>query len=188
MPLYLLMLIISIPNNMKSRSQQPIVFTPDTTINTRIILENSRSIEMTFGSIMEQLDTSKSLPDVVFFNRTPTEYLRLVFFPGSSKHKFSYFEVGSLSKLTINEGYTTQFRTFQTESGVRLGMSKVELLDIKGTNFTKEMQGDTLSLTYTLNDPANSTFLQRYKMPSYQAKYYFHKDIIISFEFGFDYP
>lgn len=76
------------------------------------------------------------------------------------------------------------FVKFSTENGIKLGISKEDLLKIKGNNFVEE--GDVIK--YTLDDFNNSSFLQKYNLPIYFSNYTFKYNKLIEIYFGFEYP
>ena len=157
-------------------------FEPDTTINKKIYLLNRASIEKEIGDVMPKLNKEKDLPDVYFLSSNGKEYLRLIFLPGGFKNGFGVFEVG-YSSSKMNKKERVKFRSFYTEKGVKLGMTKTKFLSIMGTHI-KRVKG-----TYVLKiDKANDPFLEMYNMPIYEAKYSFKNNHLIKFSFGFDYP
>ncbi len=166
-------------------------FVPDTVINKVIILENAASIEKNLGDCMLLLDENADLPFVVFHNASGTQYLKLIFHPGNSKNRFSYFEVGSTndkpqkSRKKLNK---TRFQSFTTQSGIRLGMSKQEIVNLKGSDYQKSLTNKIQVIDYKIDNIKKSGFLRRYNMPEYTTRYFFQKDILIKFSFGFEYP
>ena len=125
----------------------------------------------------------------VFINDSLHQYIKLTSFPGGSLESFDRIEVGYTKDLP-SEGHINhhRFAVFTSESGVRLGMSRAELVKIKGSppHITKTSSGELY--TYKITDIAKSPFLQKYHMPEYTAAFSFTKDKLTDYDFGFPYP
>lgn len=170
-------------------SSQPSLPLYDTTINSQLILRDNKSIEKSIGDVMQKLDTIKDLPDVYFVNTLGTESLRLIFYPGDTKNTISSFEVLSVDYTDkVQKLWPTSFASFTTESGIKLGMTKEEIVKIKGRDFKVTNSGAEVVLEYVTDEKEDTGFLKRYNMPSYFAKYIFQYNRLIRFAFGFDYP
>lgn len=166
-------------------------FVPDSVINRMVILENATSVEKSLGDCMPLLDKNADLPSVVFYNVSGTQYLKLIFHPGNPKNQFSYFEVGSTNdkpQKNRKKPSKTSSQNFTTQSGIRLGMSKRDLVSIKGFKYRQSLINKTQVIDYKIDNIKKSDFLRRYNMPEYTARYFFQKDILIKFSFGFEYP
>jgi hypothetical protein len=161
-----------------------IVFKPDSTINSQIFLHNPSSTVKVLGDIMSLIDADEALPSAYFKSQNGKEYLKVVFFPGNEANSISQFTVGHSVNLSNSEKPNpVRLITFQTESDIRLGMTKQELLSIKGSRYREE--GATL--TYTIDD-ASFPFLSKFNMPIYVAEYSFKNGKLDKFKFGFEYP
>lgn len=176
-------------NNTVKKEEVEVIFRPDSSINNCIFLHSPSSTLETLGDIMPLLDANKDLPDAYFKTQSEeTEYLRVVFFPGNELNSISQFEIGYSSNLsdTLNLN-SADFSSFQTESGIKLGMTRQELVSIKGNEFREEkVEGQTL-LTFSIDD-SSSSFLSRYNMPLYIAEYWLMDGKITKYRFGFEYP
>ena len=162
---------------------------PDTSINSVLFLNNSSSIQKVFGDVMPLLNKEADLPDLYMFSNSKQEYLRLVFLPGSSKNSISQFEVGYLKKMPKGVKATdSRLAIIVTESNITLGISKLQVIKLKGNDYKEEKNGEETVVEYNVNDFESSVFLKRYNMPSYFAKYWFFEDKLIKFRFGFEYP
>lgn len=159
-------------------------FVPDSTIKSIIKLVGSEAErEMWSGVLLQSEGVFKV---ATFSNSSSTEYLKMWQFPGSFKYSFSFFEVGKLTpkNQSNNNLKKLPFKSFVTESEIHLGITKEELISVKGRKFHIVNEGETETLIYLLNDQASS-FLKRYNMPSYTAKYNFSNNRLINFSFGF---
>lgn len=166
------------------------ISTVDTSINNQLILRNANSIERTIGDIMQKLDKNKDLPDVYFSNSSRTEVLRMVFFPGDHNNQISIFEVikGDLFDSIVSAP-VVKYNSFVTESGIGIGMSKLNVIKKKGNSYLTSKDKSGLEvLRYTYDKTNDPIFLTRYNMPSYFAEYCFNDNVLVRFAFGFDYP
>jgi hypothetical protein len=165
-------------------------FLPDTTINRKILLLNSESIIKSIGDQKENKFEDEGLPRVYFINQMEGTYVILYGQPGSNANKFAYFEVGLVSNLNgkICGTYSKKFRKAKTESGVQLGITSQKVFSIKGRGYKREKIGNQIKYSYSLRKPQAINFLNRYNMPTYSAEYFFEKNKLVKFRFGFDYP
>jgi hypothetical protein len=157
-------------------------FRPDSTINNKLYLLDGLSIENELGDLMAQLNEDADLPDTYLLSTDGKQYLRLVFFPGSSNNEFATYEVG-YSTIKLKNKRKISFKSFQTEKGIRLGLSKSKFLSIMKNHVKKK--GNTYLLRIT---KSNDPFLKKYDMPIYEAKYFFKNNVLVKFYFGFEYP
>lgn len=162
---------------------------PDISINKEVFLRNPISVENVFGNISLLMNQDKNFPYVYFINRTKKQYLKMVFFPGDVKNSISQFEVGYVLNLENEKLNHISFGdTFVTESGIFLGLSKEEVLRIKGIPSEKIQLDDTLIIKYIIDNYNTSDFLKKHNMPIYFAEYWIVEDKVIKFKFGFEYP
>lgn len=162
-----------------------VAFQPDTTINNKLILRNSESVKDFFYGEFDLIPESKanSFPVVYFSNRSGTEYVAAYQYYGDIKNQFSLFEVGYCNSLSGIEFIQTDHDSFMTESEIKLGMTKEEIIKIKGHEFME----DKGTLGYVLSD-SNSVFPKKYKLSAYLMNYHFENDKLVKFSFGFEYP
>ncbi len=164
-------------------------FMPDSSINGVLFLHNPSSTLKVLGDVMSNINVDTDFPDAYFESSVEgEEYLRIIFFPGNESNSLSQFEVGSLSLTGSKDLQPSKYPSFKTESGIRIGMSKDELIAIKGNEFKEEKLSDYLKLTYSINE-SSSDFLKKYNMLAYFAEYWFTTDDkLIKYKFGFEYP
>jgi hypothetical protein len=183
----IIILWIFLGGAVKTKFTDSIKFLPDTTVNNSFILQNHNSIERNFGDLMPLIKNENNSLDVYFLNIGMTEYLKLTFYPGCSSNSFSYFEVGKPDE--INEKFIkSNFKLFQTENRIKLGINKKELLKTKGKKYISIRKGGEEVMIYTITEMGKSPFLTRYNMPVYKAVYTLKNDKLIKFSFGFEYP
>jgi hypothetical protein len=158
-------------------------FVPDSTIKSIIKLAGSEAEGELWSGVVPQNEGVFKV--ATFSNSCGTQYLKMRQFPGSFKNSFGLFEVGKLDLKSKQDLKKLPFESFVTESGIRLGISKEELIQIKGKKFQLVNRNEAETLIYTLDDHT-SVFLNKYNMPSYTAKYSFLNEKLVAFSFGFD--
>lgn len=164
---------------------QVVDFTPDTTINGVLILNNARSSTEFYADISsgEVISNLRESPVIGFNNRANEEYLLLYLYEGSGKNEFSCFEIGTITNLEP-EVINTDYGKFSTESGLTLGMSFEELIEIKGKSYILVED----KIIYKLADYSKSDFLKRHNMPAYFLECTLKNNSIIKIKYGFEYP
>lgn len=166
---------------------------PDTTINKKLFLENYKSLSDFYSNknslvLVERLRES---PVIIFGNKSNKEYLLAYQYEGNTENAFSCFEIGyfeddkNVSLETFNQ---TGENSFQTESGLRLGLSLNDVIRIKGQEYEQQKSGDYIVLNYKIEDYENSLFLKEYNMPGYFIEIRLKDNIVRKITFGFDYP
>ena len=164
-------------------------YLPDTTINKKLVLRNWQSIEREFGDIMSLVKDSDDGPFVYFKNKTGTEYLKMYFFPGNIVNEFSFFEIGKMSDKVKPLVHESKFKSFYTESGIGLGITKAQLIAIKGDFFRDSTKNGFTILKYEIDNSGNSKYLKRHKEFAYLAEFFFdHHGRLARIRFGFEYP
>ena len=175
--------------NSVANSKQSTFIEPDTSINEKLFLNDPTSTVSVFGNIMPLLNHDATFPDVYFLCSSGEEYLRMIILPGSTINSVSQFEVGYSSSLSnIKSKKPTNLLSFVTENKIRLGMTKDEIVNIKGDKYIEIKEDKTLIIRYVLNDFNNSRFLKRYNMPVYIAEYWIQENKLTRYRFGFEYP
>jgi hypothetical protein len=166
---------------------------PDTTINNKIILENYGSLSTFYTtkrplSIVERLRES---PVIIFRNESDREYLLVYQYEGNTENAFSCFEIGYVEDdeiISLEKSNQTQETYFQTESGLRLGLSLEDVTQIKGREYVKQKSGDFTVLRYKIDDYENSNFLKKFNFPEYFIEIKLRNNIVTNLKFGFSYP
>ncbi len=143
-------------------SEDTILFIPDISIDKKIFLNYPTSIENLFGNIMPLMKMNAELPYVYMINNEGDQYLKMIFLPGNEANSISKFEVGWTNSLNITDiSYPSNFEYFITENKIALGISKEELLTIKGNNYSTTQEDDILLINYIIDDFENSEFLKK---------------------------
>ena len=88
--------IVSDAQNLHSKEN---TFIPDTTINKKLILLNSQSIERNIDDQTDKLIQDEAPSRVQFTNKRNSEYLILYHVAGSNCNSFNEFEIGLLKRI-----------------------------------------------------------------------------------------
>jgi len=154
-----------------------------------IFLNDPESTLKILGPPPAPIESSDDFPILEICNSSNTEVLTLVFHPGDVSNSFSEFRVRKISKKSANCIKTPELiNHFITGKGIKLGMSRKELTEILGSDFTEDKKGNATTLSYRIDDFDNSSFLKKYNLPIYNGVYRFENDKLFEFEFGFEYP
>jgi hypothetical protein len=157
-------------------------YTPDIKVNNIELSNNNTSLSNYKNIDKLIVEDNQGLPYASFLNKNKTEKLSVYFFYGSGHDEFYQFKIEAYNgKKFYNQ---LEYKNFITESGIKLGTTKTELLKIKGNTYT-ENEG---VVKYVLSDYNNSCFLQKYNLPVYFSEYTFKDDKLIKIYFGFEYP
>ena len=148
-----------------------------------------RDIKST-ASILDESDKTDSLGQYRFYSKMYRETLILTQHPGDSKHQISIFRVEFSDKADY--GYRQiPVDTFKTEKGIKLGMSKKDIVDRLGSCYAaRDSTNGYIELYYRIETPNDSKtrILNSHNMPVYYSSYKLWNDKLEKFEFGFEYP
>lgn len=154
-----------------------------------ILLANPESTQKILRDYPNPKESSNDFPVLHVCNMDNTEILTLVSHPGDIRGSFNEFRVKNISKLSIDcIKPLNPISNFVTGKGIHLGISQQELISILGPNFTKNKEGNIVTINYKIDDFNRSSFLKKYNLPVYFGNYYFINDKLVRFEFGFEYP
>lgn len=158
-------------------------FYPDVSINS-LQLINPESIKDCIGDLKNRIIEEDSFPYVELYNKYGNKKIKMIIFYGSGYNDVSQFIV-KYSNEPLKNLEHSPFIDFVTESGIKLGISKNELIQKKGLNF----KCNDNVLLYEVNDFDFPVFFKKYNYESYFSKYYFNENnLLIQYEFGFVYP
>jgi len=126
----------------------------------------------------------------VFYSSDKKQKLGLTVHPGDYRSQVSIFNISysDNSKQKINE---LNFKEFKTEKGIKLGISKSEIIKKLGNCYlAKDSTKTSIELNYRIEQPRDSKtkLLQNNNMPIYYANYKLKNDKLENIEFGFEYP
>jgi len=169
----------------RSRNSNCKFLDPDTSL-CGIILRNSTSADKVLGTDNKTDDQEK----YHFYSNLDNETLTVTQHPGDGKNQISIFSVAFSDKA--DHGYKQlKIETFQTEKGIKLGLTKEEVIGKLGNCYTVvDSTKDCIELYYRIESPNDSRarFLETNNMPIYYATYTFCKSKLRYYEFGFEYP
>lgn len=78
---------------------------------------------------------------------------------------------------------------FATNNGIKLGMSRAEVIERLGRCFRTTSRGSMESILYGVGDiKAGLPILKLANMPFYYAEYQFDRGRLVRYRFGYDYP
>ena len=177
----LLIILVSVLGCAKNETYKENIV-PDISVNN-IKLSDTTAVVLGYSDLKYNvIEGKEELPYVIFTNENKTEVLKLYLFYGTKRNEFYQAEISPYDKKTISN--PTKYKNFSTESGIKLGISKKNLIKIKGNNFTETNH----VLRYEISDYEKSHFLEKYNMPIYFAEYTFDQDKLCKIHFGFEYP
>ena len=158
---------------------------PDTSL-CGITLRNSESADKVIGTANKYNEKGQ-----YYFNSLmDAETLILTQHPGDGKNQISIFNVSYSDKAY--HGYKQlNLKTFQTEKGIRLGLTKQQVIKKLGNCYIPvDSSKDLIEIYYRIEIPKDSKtkILKGQNMPIYFAKYGFWKDELKQYEFGLEYP
>lgn len=178
----------TVPEGSKKQQLYPVL--PDTTINKKLHLEDYTTAKRFYKDIEEVqfIERLRSSSVALFSNKNKKEYLMAYMYEGGTRYAFSCFEIGYRKDIPGVKANKTQEEHFETESGLKLGISleKIELK--KGKSYLKQTKGREVIITYRINDMESSSFLQWYAMPGYFIEITLTDNKATKIFFGFDYP
>ena len=175
----LLIILVSVLGCAKNETYRDNIV-PDISVNN-IKLSDTTAVVLGYSDLKYNvIEGKEELPYVIFTNENKTEVLKLYLFYGTKRNEFYQAEISPYDKKTISN--PTKYKNFSTESGIKLGISKKNLIKIKGNNFTETNH----VLRYEISDYEKSRFLEKYNLPIYFAEYTFDQDKLCKIHF--EYP
>ncbi len=125
-----------------------------------------------------------------FYTNDFQQLLSLTQHPGDEQYQISIIKVGYAKKEDY--GYKKlNIDTLKTEKGIRLGMSKAEIVSRLGNCYAAlDSTTGYMELYYRIEAPGDTKtdLLHRHNMPIYYASYKIRNGGLEAFEFGFEYP
>lgn len=167
-------------------------FSPEISINKILKLEDYLSFEKFYPNYknLKVVYGMRETPAILFSNISEKEYLITYQYEGDTKNNFSLFEIGYLKDDIKLKNYTvnkTTYDNFNTESGLKLGMTLEEITSIKGSNYKVEKKSNEQILRYTIDNPDDPK-VKQYEMPPYFMEFYLKDNKVYKIIFGFEYP
>ena len=177
----LLIILVSLLDCAKNETYRENIV-PDISVND-IKLSDTAAVVLGYSDLKYNvIEDKEALPYAIFTNENKTEILKLYLFYGTKRNEFYQAEISAYDKKAVPN--PTKYANFFTESGIKLGISKKDLIKIKGNNFVETNH----VLRYEISDYEKSHFLEKYNLPIYFAEYTFDQDKLCKIYFGFEYP
>jgi hypothetical protein len=167
---------------------QNVLFSPDTTVNSVLCMNNPASFELFLQSTIDYpfIERERETPVLILSNKSHSEYLLLYQFEGSISNAFSKFEIVSAQEyIPSSRLIETNYSSFRTESDLELNMSLGQVIEKKGKDYIKEGES---KIVYSLSEFDKSEFLRRYNMPEYLMELYFRNGHLYRMLYGFTFP
>ncbi|NRT17179.1 hypothetical protein HNP99_003558 [Flavobacterium sp. 28A] len=158
---------------------------PDVSLNG-IELRNSESTI----SIIGDKDKIDKFDQYHYYSTFEKETLTLTQHPGDGKFQISIIKV----ELSDKESYhyrEINFNSFKTQNGIKLGMSKKQIIEKIGNCYASiDSTKSYIELYYRIESPKDTKakLLEKNNMPIYYASYKLWDDKLEKYEFGFEYP
>jgi len=161
---------------------------PDFKINQLQLREES-SVNNFYPQNIRLLDNLRYSPVIAFTDKEKKEYLLAYQYEGDVKNSFSCFEVGYLKDdPKLEKDVTeTKYNNFNTESGLKLGMTLEEITNLKGSDYKVEKKSDEEIIKYIVDNPDDPK-IKQYEMPPYFMEFYLKDKKLHKILFGFEYP
>lgn len=122
----------------------------------------------------------------VIENREATQWITMEHLSGATCGAFGTFRVSTV-KPSSSHVTRVKDRAFETEEGIRLGMSVIEVERRLGPPQDRlATDGEEIRL-YRIADSGHP-FLKQHNMPVYFGRYVFRDAGLVNFEFGFETP
>jgi hypothetical protein len=160
-------------------------FIPDVKVNN-LELSNPASILKNVGDLRNMMIENTGLPYYTITNKNKKATLTMISFTGSGYNDIYQFIIEDNYSLEKNK--YTSYNDFVTESDLKLGISKSEIIKIKGGGYSLKNEGNLEILTYRISDYNSSQFLKKYNLPSYFMEFSLREDKVLKIKFGFNYP
>lgn len=161
-------------------------FMPDTSVNGIWYFANDSSSLNFYTNIDKEklISFKRSSPIIAFTNKSESLYLLGYFHEGGVKNNFYEFEIGEKKNLEKIEVIKTNYLNFEPESGIRIGMSREDIINLKGVPDSSNNQ----MIIYEIENYDESKFLKRYRLPYYYFKVHFTALKADLISYGFEYP
>jgi hypothetical protein len=148
-----------------------------------------RNVESTLNVLGKQTKLEGDSTHV-FYSSDKKQKLGLTVHPGDFYSQVSIFSISYSDNSNQNFRQINSIE-FKTEKGIKLGISKIEIIEKLGTCYVaKDSTKNSITLSYRIELPNDSKtkLLTRNKTPIYYATYRLTNDKLQNIEFGFEYP
>jgi hypothetical protein len=156
-----------------------------------IYLQNDSSTTNALGKDIwkKHFEADSMFPRIECFSADNRQILRLFFHYGGFRNSVAEFELlFTPSHYRKNKKVVSvKSAEFVSKNGVRLGMTRAQLIRIIGTNYKQNTTGEYEELIYYTDD-TNNGILKKLGGVAYFIKCNFRKGKLCQYNFGFEYP
>ena len=153
-----------------------------------IVLDHPESTKNAFGLTLAPEDADDTHPRMTLCTHDKHEKLVIEFYERDTDNVISELHIERVQTPHVDCVVPPQhIDHFDSGKGIHLGMSKKEVTDILGKNFTEHPDQDGHVISYRIDDK-DSTLLQRHNAPAYYGQYHFREGRLVRFEMGFEFP
>ncbi|MBK9522515.1 MAG: hypothetical protein IPO13_13070 [Rhodocyclaceae bacterium] len=155
---------------------------------SNIVLHDMASQKQVLG-VDIPFDKNADLPVATFSSADGRQFLTVSSHPGGLG-EISEFRVSSSPGKNLVARRIASRDAFVTGKGIRLGLTKSQLVSRLGAPLRTKGNGNFVTLEYRIEDTEQnpSKFLRFYNMPIYYGSYTFKNNYLVAFKCGFDYP
>ncbi len=146
-----------------------------------------RNAESTLNVLGKQTKLDSDSPHV-FYSSDKKQKLELTVYPGDYYSQVSIFNISYAGDAKQNFGHINS-KEFETEKGIKLGISKKEIIEKLGTCYEANdstTNGIVLNYSIVLPNDSKTKLLTSSNMPLYYAAYKLTNDKLENIEFGFE--
>lgn len=161
---------------------------PDFSVN-QLKLRKENTFKEFYSQNLKLQDKLRYSPVLAFVDKNENKYFLAYQYEGDTKNSFSCFEIGYIKDdLELKKEIApTKYEDFETESGLKLGISFDEIINLKGKDYKVEKKSNGDIVRYVIDDPDNPK-IKEYEMPPYFMEFYVKDNKVYKIIFGFEYP
>jgi len=126
-------------------------------------------------------------PTARYTNADGTELLTVASHHGNVRDSVSEIDVQPVEGR-CGPCQTVEVEQFVSGRGVRLGMTKDEVIGALGKAGSETSADGLIQLEYRIRKPKAPEFLEEYNVPGYYGVYTFRDGVLVQYAFGFELP
>lgn len=153
-----------------------------------IVLDHAESARNAFGIKLQPDDPDAMRPRMSLCDHDKREKLIIEFYERDTDIVINELRVERVQTRHADCTVPPQhIERFTSGKGIRLGMSKREIIDILGKSYRESAHPNEQVISYRIDDK-DTALLQRHNAPAYYGQYYFRENRLVRFEMGFEFP
>jgi hypothetical protein len=155
---------------------------------SNIFLHDLASQKQVLGNDIP-FDKNADLPVATFSSTHGRQFLTVYSHPGGVG-EIAEIRVSSSPGKNLVARRIAAVDAFVTGNGIRLGLTKSQVVSCLGSPLRTSGKGRSVTLEYRIEgaEQNSSEFLAFYNMPNYYGSYTFKNSHLVAFQFGFEYP